>query len=82
MLGCPPTWSLVDQMLCFRDFVHQVDSDFYQSKNLTYFNARNRRKLPFLCNIQRFVEIDRYGGAIEQASYTISVEFLCHLNMI
>ena len=74
-------WSLVDQMLCLRDFVHQVDSDFYQSKNLTYFNARNRRKLPFLCNIQHFVEIDRSGGEVEQASYTISVGFLCHLNL-
>jgi len=75
-------WSLAGQMLFLRDFVHQVDSDFYQSKNVTYFNARKSRKLPFLCNIQHFVEIDRYGGAIEQASYTISVEFLCHLNMI
>ena len=73
-------WLLAGRMLCLRDFVHQVDSDFYQSEIVTYFNASKRGKLPFLCNIQHFVEIDRYEGAIEQASYTISVEFLCHLN--
>ena len=73
-------WLLAGRMLCLRDFVHQVDNDFYQSKIVAYFNASKWEKLPFLCNIQHFVEIDRYEGAIEQASYTISVGFLCHLN--
>ena len=74
-------WSLVDQMLYLRDFVHQVDSDFYQSEIVTYFNISKRGKLPFLCNIQHFVEIDRSEGEVEQAFYTIAAGFLCHLNL-